>query len=572
MKLISPIKSLTAVGFLLVTAFSAGVVAQTDADKETQNTCNAKCEAKRSTFKEECSEELKKLRDKEQKSDASDNRQCVNDKVNECKINAGCSDKETVQSRAQKCESAMDKYATAAEKASGACESFEKVKDSGNTCEARIKSCTNKFNNITSAEAGSDDLAKLMISTYAQQNFPNTNPNDFPIDDGTTGPSCTGFKTKEDKKEQRTEKKDIDKEIAKLKEKINDEKKKIVDENAKLREKNAEIDTDLQKVDEAVKKAIRTIDEKKGEQLRKLNEDLAKSAIAIRKKNEEIISEKEKVERIKFENAQKMMQFTQDKISTQCQSAIDTAKQCFIMSSKGQSSNDPKNPCAGFTITAKGAKGTAQLKAKVAKVKEACFEQASMAVNKSKFDLATTLRASEMALLNKNNEITDAKNDIERRQNDNTSISAESEKEKTDEQKNAEKQIENLTAKLDRVTKSTQEAILHSNEKMQEFDREIKELQAKQKLVQAGILSKEDLGNSISDATTVIKSRESSRLRALAVCCSSEKVNGEQVSAYKSYTSAQIRNMNANCGQLVQEGIYQKEDTKGRTSTRGTEK
>ena len=319
-------------------------------------------------------------------------------------------------------------------------------------------------------------------------------------------------------------------------------------------------------MDEAVKKAIRTVDEKKGEQLRKLNEDLAKSAIAIRKKNEEIIQEKEKVERIKFDNAQKMMQFTQDKISTQCQSAIDTAKQCFIMSSKGQSSNDPKNPCAGFTISAKGAKGTAQLKAKVAKVKEACFEQASMAVNKSKFDLATTLRASEMVLLNKNNEITDAKNDIERRQNDNASISAESEKEKTDEQKNAEKQIENLTNKLDRISKSTQEAIQHSNEKMQQFMNEINELNTKKLAAKMGVLDSEELDTSLSDAEAVISSRESARKNAITSCCADDKIDPD-----KSYSDTEIKNMKPNCQTLVRGNVKQN-DNKGRSATKGTTK
>lgn len=558
MKLISPIKSLTAVGFLLVTAFHI------NASADTQEECISR--KKRELFAA-CEKGLTE----ENNSEGVKLKNCQITATEKANLDDTClalPTKSEISIKESKCESAMDKYNTAAKDAAGACESFEKVPGTKNTCEERIKSCRKKINNGTSgsAGAGTDDLMKSMMSIYVQQNYPNANSNDFPVDGGTTGPSCTNYKSKEDRKEKKNDLKDLDKEISKLKEKINDEKKKITEENAKLREKNAEIDTDLQKVDEAVKKAIRTVDEKKGEQLRKLNEDLAKSAIAIRKKNEEIIQEKEKVERIKFENAQKMMQFTQDKISTQCQSAIDTAKQCFIMSSKGQTSNDPKNPCAGFTITAKGAKGTAQLKAKVAKVKEACFEQANMAVNKSKFDLATTLRASEMALLNKNNEITDAKNDIERRQNDNTSISAESEKEKTDEQKNAEKQIENLTNKLERITKSTQEAITHSNEKMQEFANEINELNTKKLAAKMGVLESEEMDNSLSDAESVISGRESARKNALNVCCVEEKVDPD-----KSYTAAEIKNMKPNCQQLARGGTNQK-DEKGRSATKGTEK
>lgn len=541
MKLISPIKSLTAVGFLLVTLNSTVTLATDCPDTSIGGILirvNTTCKTAFPT------------------DDAQMSRCAIQVSCLEAEKERANTDRADKKEAKQDCSAATKEYKTAVKEASGACESFEKVPGSKNSCEARIEACRKKINSGTSSSsgAGNDDLMKSMMSIYVQQNYPNANSNDFPVDGGTTGPSCTNYKSKDERKEKKNDLKDLDKEISKLKEKINDEKKKITEENAKLREKNAEIDTDLQKVDEAVKKAIRTVDEKKGEQLRKLNEDLAKSAIAIRKKNEEIISEKEKVERIKFDNAQKMMQFTQDKISTQCQSAIDTAKQCFIMSSKGQTSNDPKNPCAGFTITAKGAKGTAQLKAKVAKVKEACFEQASMAVNKSKFDLATTLRASEMVLLNKNNEITDAKNDIERRQNDNTSISAESEKEKTDEQKNAEKQIENLTNKLDRITKSTQEAITHSNEKMQEFANEINELNTKKLAAKMGVLETEEADNSLKDAEEVILNREGARKIALNSCCIEQKPTDQSF-----------------CDQLKRDAINAS-DKKGRSATKGTEK
>ena len=47
--------------------------------------------------------------------------------------------------------------------------------------------------------------------------------------------------------------KKLNKKNTKIKKQNKDEKKKITEKNAKIREKNAEIDTDLQKVDEAVK-------------------------------------------------------------------------------------------------------------------------------------------------------------------------------------------------------------------------------------------------------------------------------------------------------------------------------
>jgi len=425
------------------------------------------------------------------------------------------------------CKTDMKDYQSAADKASGACDSFEKVPGKNkNTCEARINACRKKINSGVSPEStptSTNDLTGTLMTIYMRKNYPDAGPSDNGTN-GTAGapPSCTNFTPKDARKDKKNENKELDTQIKQIKKEIADEKKKINEENVKLREKNAETDSELQKVDESLKKAILSVDKKKGEDLRKLNEDIAKSAVTIRAINAAIIKSKGEAETIKFNHLQVMQQFTEDKINTQCQAALDTAKQCFIKSSKGQGSQDPKDTCAGFTISAKGPSGTAQLKLKIQKVRDACFEQASLAVNKANFENSKSLRAIETDITEKTNQVNDANKDMTRKQNDFAAINTESDKERTNEETNAQKQIDNLKAKLDRTSKSTQEAIFVSNQTLAQLEKELNDQVTNQAAIKMGVLKPEDLNNALGDAESLIAAREIARETAIKSCCPDE--------------------------------------------------
>jgi hypothetical protein len=539
MKTISPIKFLTAVGFLIVSLNS--VIASAQKIKDCTKYPNTDLG------------QIEKIKCEESNA----------------LIAEAQSDK-----KEGKCDASTEKYSTAAKEASGACESFEKVsgtdkatKQSKNTCDARINACRKKINSGVGSDGSADALMKTMTSIYVQKNFPNVNPNDFPIDGSTTGPSCTNFVPKDARKEKKSEQKDLENQIKDLNKSISEEKKKITDENAKLREKNAEIDSDIQKVEESLKKDIAKVEGSKRDRLVKLNEEIAKSATNIRNINLAIIKRKEESESIKFDYAQKMQQFTADKITTQCQSALDTAKQCFLKARKGQTSTDAKDVCAGFSFSGGGAKGTAQLKAKIQKVQDACFEQANMTVSKANFEQGKSLRTIETDIIEKTNQVNDATNALNRNQEASTAEDTASAKESADVSANSQKQIDNLKTKLERTTKSTQEAVQVSNERLQQLANQLNDLNTKKAAAKMGIADPEDLDNSLADAESLISARENARKTAMKFCCPG-------IDPEKSYSKKEdIAAIPAECRALATGGTKQADD-KGRSSisTQGTSK
>jgi hypothetical protein len=565
MNTISPIKFLTAVGFLIV-SLSAGSLL----GAETKEACIAR---KSKELKKACLSET----DPQKKS------YCVGNANSEAGEDSECvalDSKEDIKDKESKCDSAIKDYNDAAKDARGACESFEKVSGGGkNSCQARIDACSKKIGSAVAGgsnpdetetsdekQSGAGALTSLVSNLVMQKYYPNA------ATGGASGnksasPSCVNYKSKEDRKEKKNDKKDLDREISKIKEKIADEKKKITEENAKLREKNADIDADIQKVDAAVKKAIRSVDEKTGERLRASNEELAKNATNIRNINAVIVKRKEDAETAKFDYQQKMVQYTEDKINTQCQTAIDKAKQCLVKSAKG-AATDPKGECAGLEFSGKGAKGTAQLKAKIGKIRDSCFEQANLAVSKAKFEQSKSLRTIQTDIDEKLNQINDLNEAMERKKTNDEGINTEASKEKTDEQKAADQETSNLQKKLSLLGQSTSEAVQHSNTVIGELQKELNDLVAKKTAVDLGILDPEELDNSYSDATALIQGREEARQSALNVCCPELKVD-----ASKSYSSAQVRDFNKRspkCGPLIS-GSANQADGGGRRVKTGTD-
>lgn len=551
MNTISPIKLLTAVGFLLVSMNSSFGFGEEEIEYKTAEACAAvKCVTTPDIIAE-CKTDLTEST-KSSNGDtsvkeptASAIKTCTKNKFDTCKTEI-CGNYSTIKDLKNQCATDTEKFEKAAEEASGACSSFlndpadKKSKNNEASCKDKINACRTKISTITRSKdeaaaagdpsntKGTDEYADVLGNIFGQQEDDSESKADKFNPDAK---ACLNFKSKDARKENKTETKDLKREIKQLLKDIADEKKKINEENAKLRKENADLKSDEQKVNEAMKKAIRSVDEKKGEQLRKLNEDLAKSATAIRKMNLEIIKQKEAAETIKFDYAQRMMQYTSDKINTQCQAAIDTAKQCFIKSAKGQASSDPKDPCVGFTFSGKGAKGTAQLKAKIQKVREACFEQASMSVNKSKFEQGKALRTIETDILEKTNQVSDANKDIERRQTDFASITAESDKEKSDEIKNAEDQIANLKDKTAELAKSTNEAITLSNQRIAELQEQIRLLNVDINAMKTLSVGSDELENTFNDAYTVIKKKERARQAAIKSCCPVDNKDAEGLCA-----------------------------------------
>lgn len=565
MKTFSPIKFFTPVCFVLVMGFvSAGLAEfnRTAQDFKTEDDCNKFCSRPTNTKlnseeKEVC---IKGKDTNDGPNTATD--KCLKLEIANCKEYYSCDKLPTKKDQEAKCDKAFEKYDKESEDLKEACDSMDA--DSSKTCRQRIDSCESRGGSAGPKGSNAQQFTNLMMSAYMQKNGLSL-PNDPEAKDANALNSCTDFtndKTEKarDKFEQKQDK--LKQKIADLKKSISEEREKRDNEVADAKKENNEIEAQVQKVREKVKEAIRKVDEKKGERMRKLNEDIAKSAIAIRNINNAIIKQKELSESVKFDYAQKVVQFSEDKVSKQCKAAVETAKACFVKSSKGQKSTDPKDTCSNFSLTAKGAKGTAELKQKLKDIQDACFEQAKLSTDKARFEQQKSLRSIETDITEKTNQVKDAQNDLERRQNDFKSIGAESDKEKSDEENNANTEIDNLAKKTANVTEKMQTANARRELRMKELEEQAFQTQnelaaSKLEITNTG----ESFKSTFSEARRAIKRGEAARLTAIDVCCPDRDVKTEVL-------TKGTKNNDPRCGRLVSDG---KETKSSGRSTKGAE-
>jgi len=424
----------------------------------------------------------------------------------------------------QKCSSALKEYTDVRKKTGNACSKFESTgKSSKNSCKDRVDACRKKIRSGMSGSSGNDTTALMqtMTSIYMQKNYPDAAQAGFAFDSGEgLGPSCVKYQSKEDRKEAKQDAEKLEDKIARIKEKIADEKKKINDENAKLREKTDDLANERLKVDEKLKEEIAKLDKDKQAKAAQIAKEISENSNSIRKLSNQIVKFKEQAEAIKFEHTQKMIQFAEDKVNTRCNTAIDQVKACFMNNTK-KKPVDPKDPCAGYVLSAKGAKGTAELKQKLEKVKEACFEQESSAVKKSNYDNASKLRDVESNITEYTAQINAANQALAQKQKEYQEIGSLDDKDKENANTNANKQLEQMTQKADNLTRSTTEAVQTSNAKIAEFQKELNEINTKKTAQKMGIADAESVEYTFSEAESAIEEQESAYTSAYNKCCSS---------------------------------------------------
>jgi len=518
MKTFSPNKLFTAVVLMVVSlALSSLATAQITESKED---CEARVENE--TNLSQCAK-----MEPEAKSD------CESGLIKSAKREK-CSGKplqSSMDRKDQKCESAKKDYRDVLKKTGNVCSKFESTgKSTKNSCQDRVDACRKKIKSGMSGSSGNDTTALMqtMTSIYMQKNYPDAAQAGFAFDSGEgMGPSCVKYQSKEDRKEAKQDAEKLEDKIARIKEKIADEKKKINDENAKLREKTDDLANERLKVDEKLKEEIAKLDKDKQAKAAQIAKEISENSNSIRKLSNQIVKFKEQAEAIKFEHTQKMTQFAEDKITTQCNAAIEQAKTCYISNTKNKNV-DPKSTCANFTLSAKGAKGTAELKQKLEKVKEACFEQASLATKKSNYDNASKLRDVESNITEYTAQINSANQALAQKQKEYQEIGSLDDKDKENANTNANKQLEQMTQKADNLTRSTTEAVQTSNAKIAEFQKELNEINTKKTAQKMGIADAESVEYTFSEAESAIDEQETARMDTVAACCkdaASKKAN-----------------------------------------------
>lgn len=527
------VTSLTAVMVLLTGSFVWA--AEGDEKKESKAVCESNCNGAFSSSGEEarCATRAAVYKDDAAKQAAS--AKCESDYQTSCR--AKCSDNVSPKEAIQSCETAVKDWKETAGKSAGACDDFEKVKSGDNTCENRIKSCEKKIADtarlITTNANGTanNGTMDVLLQFYAQKN--NIDPKQFNRDgellNTTNCIKWTNDKVDEKKEKQETKLEKIDDKIKELKRKIADHEKDIAKENESLRKENATLDEEKEKIQTTYAENVAKIDVKKREKYTALNKSIQDNLVKIRNMNSVIITLKEKLEKLKFDYNQNMINFAEDKVSSKCDDAVRAANSCFTRLNKGEKI-DMKDPnCGGLSATGKGMTGTGVLKTRLTQIRNACFENFTMQQNSMRYDHQTKVRTLEQEILEKQNQIKDLNNAANLEKQEFDAITAENEKEKTNETDSKTKKESNLAAKLESFTKTMNEKIAQSNKQIEILTKEIEELVARKLPSSLGIVPDAE-GNNVkvafSEARKAIESAEMSRAEAYQKCdCDNDTKN-----------------------------------------------
>ncbi len=521
MKHISPIKFLTAVGFLIVSMNLQNLNAE-----EPKKTEPAKAVEKKEESK---------------KTDAPDSTYAANtaDVQNKwCDDPAHQNDRDGQRRNnchpdSSSCKDDLKEYDKSLADYNDACSS---IKSTGASCEEKMKACQK---NLTSyfepaeKEESKEDSSDI-IKSFASMLMPSGGATS-PTGETVKPPydSCIEFDndktiTAQDKLDSKLEKleskKDsYDDKIRDIEEKISKYKE---DENKAIEESKADtekIDEEKNKFQKETAEAIAKLDKQKSEKYRAQATALAESAVKIRNIQSAMIKKQEEAEAKKFEHLQNMKQFAEDKISTQCKTAVDTAKACYVKSAKGIL--DPKDTtCSGMgAFTGKGAKGTAELKSKVAKMRDACFEQANMAVNKANFQQSQTLRSIESDIKEKASQITDLNDANARNAENQKAIDAEFDKDKSTEEQSLDKKMSEFATKIQNITAKVEAKKQKIATDYQRLNLNISEFNKKKMQIDKDILdaknNKKNFTLPITQASNILTKHSGNRQAAYASCC-----------------------------------------------------
>lgn len=522
MKATSVFNFLTAVMFLLTAQITWGAPAEI-----TKGQCEAQCESQKEdpAILEKCTE---KSKDKDGKDNPLARLQCIDSAASSCKVK--CADLESTKDVKLACTDAVKEWKEAAGKSAGACDDYEAVKGE-NSCEARIKACEKKISEVANlynsqgttgnglnASGGSIDV---LMQFYAQKN--GIDPKTISGGGSSSGTSC--LKWSNDKADEK--KKEIDNKIERIDDKIKTVKQKIVDlekeiakENESLRKEAATLDEEKEKIQTTYKENIAKLDVKKREKYTSLNKTMQDNLVKVRNLTNAIAQVKDKMEREKFEQTQRLVDFAEDKIDSQCKSAVDTARGCFTRAAKGEKFGD-KDPCNGFSATGKGITGTGIMVKRLNDVRNACFERAQMAQDKLRYDYQTKVKQYDQDMIEKQNQIKDLNKNAELEKQEFDAITKENETEKTNETQSSDQKQANLADKLAKLQTSTQEKIAASAKQMEQLKLEAEELAARKMPSKLGIIPDSN-GNDISvahrEAKKAIEATEISRSTAYEKC------------------------------------------------------
>lgn len=279
------------------------------------------------------------------------------------------------------------------------------------------------------------------------------------------------------------EARDAEKEFRDRRKELQDEKKKIEDDAIKDKEDNdkeiTRITKEIQELQRENKKTLAEADVRMREQLNQSQKDMVDSAARLRNLTTQISKKNDSLRALNFAYADRMLDTSAQKANLRCKQVLDTAKTCMIKSAKNI--QDPACKDFPFTIKSKGPKATAELKAQLQVVNDACYEKEDRERKKLQFDQQEQQKkvADEMTELQ-----AQAKEEGQRQQiqsENSTKISQEAEREKQEAQANMAEQIATLQGEMAQFAQRLEAKNYRSQERLAKLTEDLQKLELEEK-------------------------------------------------------------------------------------------
>lgn len=465
----------TAVGFFVVTVFG-----QPGHSAETMEQCKARIIR---AAKKICTQ-----------PDPKDKQACLSsasmEDTSECdELNS----KEDRNAGDSDCEAAFKEYKDSLADANSACESVAGTStattDTRKKCSDKIKECA-QFAQQSSAQTAQPDngisnTLNIFSAVLGGQS---------PLGSTSTDSCLVDVDSKEAR--------DAEKEFRDRRKELEKEKKEIEDDSIKDKEDNdkeiTRITKEIQELARNNKETLAKADVKMREQLNASQKDMVDSSSRLRNLTTQISKKNDSARQLNFSYADRMLDTSAQKQNLRCKSALDQAKTCMIKSTKGIKDEACKD--FPFKISSKGPKATAELKAQLQVVNDACYEKEDRDKKKLNFDQQEQMKRI-------NDEITElqaqAKEESQRQtiQSENsTKITQEAEREKQEAQANMSEQQATLQSEMSQFAEKLALKNQKAQERLKKLAEDLQKLELEEK---TGKRSKTSLASAAVRKTSV---------------------------------------------------------------------
>ena len=416
---------------------------------------------------------------------------------------SGCNDayktyQDSLADTQSACESVIGGSSTASSRYSGTTDSRKKCTDKIRECNSMAKQTSAQTEQTENGMSSTINIFRAVIGGESSLGLSGAD-------------SCL---VDIDSKEAR----DAEKEFRDRRKELEKEKKEIEDTAIQDKEDNdkeiTRITKEVQELQRNNKETLAKADVRMREQLNESQKDMVDSAARLRNLTTQISKKNDSVRQLNFAYADRMLDSSVQKQNLRCKAALDQAKTCMIKSAKGIKDEACKD--FPFSIKSKGPKATAELKAQLQVVNDACYEKEDRDKKKLNFDQQEQMKRV-------NDEMTElqaqAKEESQRQtiQSENsTKISQEAEREKQEAQANMAEQIATLQGEMAQFAQKLELKNQKSQERLKKMAEDLQKLELEEK---TGKRSKTSL------ASSAVRKTESNVAEVISQCRCKEDIS-----------------------------------------------